>query len=377
MTSQGVSDLISKPHSVGDQGGVHGLPETLRGINCSDPSVCANQKNKACYQWFLSICMNQRHYNQMLEDVRYVKQVFLSIKSDFFDAINHVAVRTETDKYPEDGPDRKKRQTEPVTKDYRSTMTTKELKFVAETLEGWVKKNNSTTPRNKRFGVDTLILGGGILANRHSIKTIQKNIKQIHEDNKRQDRQIKSLAKFVDKLFFRIRQHDTFLERLDARVIKIEYDLLGLLELHHYNSYTTYTLRDANYILGRLITGLTAAQKNSENIYSFLRVMSTHKLDPTVIPIPQLKEILSEVEDEISESPRLALPIPVNTEIEDYYNILRVSTVITEDALIILLSIPLTDVSLQMNLYKAHNLPAVHPTLNYSGTYLLEGEYLA
>ena len=93
-------------------------------------------------------------------------------------------------------------------------------------------------------------------------------------------------------------------------------------------------------MLGRLITGLTAAQKNSENIYGFLRVMSTHKLDPTVIPIPQLKEILSEVEDEISESPRLALPIPVDTEIEDYYNILRVSTVITEDALIILLSIP-------------------------------------
>ena len=107
MTSQGVSDLISKPYSVGDQGGVHGLPEVLKEINCSDPSVCANQKNKACYQWFLSICMNQRHYNQMLEDVRYVKQVFLSIKGDFFDAINHVAVRTETDKYPEDGPNRK------------------------------------------------------------------------------------------------------------------------------------------------------------------------------------------------------------------------------------------------------------------------------
>ena len=377
MTSQGVSDLISKPYSVGDRGGMHGLPEVLKEINCSDPSVCANQKNKACYQWFLSICMNQRHYNQMLEDVRYVKQVFLSIKGDFFDAINHVAVRTETDKYPEDGPNRKKRQTKPVTKDYRSTMTSKELQFVAETLEGWVNTTNSSTSREKRFGVDTLILGGGILANRHSIKTIQKNIKQIHEDNKRQDRQIKSLAKFVDKLFFRIRQHDTFLEKLDARVIKIEYDLLGLLELNHYNSYTTYTLRDANYILGRLITGLTAAQKNSENIYSFLRVTSTHKLDPTVIPIPQLKEILSEVEDEISESPRLALPIPVETEIEDYYNILRVSTVITEDALIILLSVPLTDVSLQMNLYKAHNLPAVHPTLNYSATYLLEGEYLA
>ena len=34
---------------------------------------------------------------------------------------------------------------------------------MAKTLEGWVKRNNSTTPRNKRFGIDTLILGGGNL----------------------------------------------------------------------------------------------------------------------------------------------------------------------------------------------------------------------
>ena len=192
-------------------------------------------------------------------------------------------------------------------------MDSKELQFVAQTLEqhegGSGRSDNDT--RHKRFGVDTLILGGGILANRHSIKTIQRNIKKIHEDNKRQDRQINTLAILFNKLLFRVRQYDTFLHKLDARVIKIEHDMLGLLELYHYNSYTTYTLRDANYVLTMLLTGLTAAQQNAESIYTFLRAMSIHRLDPTVIPIPQLVEMIQEVEEDIRESPRFALPIPM------------------------------------------------------------------
>ena len=37
--------------------------------------------------------------------------------------------------------------------------------------------------------------------------------------------------------------------------------------------------------------------------------MSTHKLDPTVIPIPQLIELLREVEEDIKGSSRVTLPI--------------------------------------------------------------------
>ena len=323
--------------------------------------------------------MNQRHYQQMIEDTEYVKQVFGSIKNSFYQAINHVEARTETDQKLELGPDRKKRETNLVLKNCRSNIDSTELQFVAQTLEQQRNESSQSdnNTRHKRFGVDTFILGGGILANRHFIKTIQKNIKIIHEDNKRQDRQINTLAKLFNKLLFRVRHHDTFLHKLDARVIKIEHDLLGLLELNHYNSYTTYTLRDANYVLTRLLTGLTAAQQNAENIYFFLRAMSTHKLDPTVIPIPELVEMMQEIEEDIKESPRLALPIPIEGEVEEYYNIVRISTVITEDTLIILLSILLTDISLQMNLYKAHNLPAVHPELGLAATYQLEGEYLA
>ena len=42
----------------------------------------------------------------------------------------------------------------------------------------------------------------------------------------------------------------------------------------------------------------------------------------------------------------------------------------------LILTIPLIDQSLQVNLYKVHNLPMLHPTLNVHAQYELEGTYL-
>ena len=43
----------------------------------------------------------------------------------------------------------------------------------------------------------------------------------------------------------------------------------------------------------------------------------------------------------------------------------------------LILTVPLVDQPLQMNLYKVHNLPMLHPTLNVHVQYELEGTYLA
>ena len=42
----------------------------------------------------------------------------------------------------------------------------------------------------------------------------------------------------------------------------------------------------------------------------------------------------------------------------------------------LILTVPLVDLSLHMNLYKVHNLPMLHPTLNKHAQYELEGPYL-
>ena len=43
----------------------------------------------------------------------------------------------------------------------------------------------------------------------------------------------------------------------------------------------------------------------------------------------------------------------------------------------LILTVPLIDPSLQMNIYKVHNLPTVHPKLQIQAQYELEGKYFA
>ena len=43
----------------------------------------------------------------------------------------------------------------------------------------------------------------------------------------------------------------------------------------------------------------------------------------------------------------------------------------------LILTVPLVDQSLYMNLYKVHNLPMLHPTLHVHAQYKLKGSYLA
>ena len=60
-----------------------------------------------------------------------------------------------------------------------------------------------------------------------------------------------------------------------------------------------------------------------------------------------------------------------------YYREVKLTPIVLEDYLTLILTVPLVDQSLHMNLYKAHNLPMLHPTLHVHAQYEIEGFYLA
>ena len=96
-----------------------------------------------------------------------------------------------------------------------------------------------------------------------------------------------------------------------------------------------------------------------------------------MIPPPPLRQLLAEVQEEMKSNPRLMLPYDPQTEIYKFYEVMKITPVVVEDVLSMLLTIPLIDKSLQMNMYKVHNLPALHTKLGVAAEYILEGDYLA
>ena len=55
----------------------------------------------------------------------------------------------------------------------------------------------------------------------------------------------------------------------------------------------------------------------------------------------------------------------------------KLTPIVLDDYLMLILTVPFINQSLHMNLYKVHNLPMLHPTLNVHVQYKFEGSYLA
>ena len=96
-----------------------------------------------------------------------------------------------------------------------------------------------------------------------------------------------------------------------------------------------------------------------------------------VMPPDVLRKILEQVQEGIQANAHLHLSEDAYVNIWAYYNIIKVMPIVLEDRLMVVLAIPLIDSSLDVNLYKVHNLPMLHPTLGVQVQYELEGEYLA
>ena len=87
--------------------------------------------------------------------------------------------------------------------------------------------------------------------------------------------------------------------------------------------------------------------------------------------------MLHRIEEDIKSNARLKLCEDPETNIWSYYRTVKLTPIVLDNYLMLILTVPLVDQSLHINLYKVHNLPMLHPTLNVHVQYKLEGPYLA
>ena len=126
-----------------------------------------------------------------------------------------------------------------------------------------------------------------------------------------------------------------------------------------------------------MYTSLYALHGDIDSLFEYMRILATQELNPTIIPPDVLKTILHRIEDDIKSNARLKLYEDPNTNIWSYYGTIKLTPIVLQDYLMLILTVPLIDQTLHMNLFKAHNLPMLHPTLQMHVQYELEGPYLA
>ena len=126
----------------------------------------------------------------------------------------------------------------------------------------------------------------------------------------------------------------------------------------------------------RLQLGLGAAEANADKIFEYLRVMTTQRASPALIPPIAPRDLFRRVRAKMEPNPCFRLPYNPDTKgIWKYYKVIKVTPVVIDKLLVILLTIPSLDSTLELNIYRVHNLPAIPPGHKIATTYLLEGDY--
>ena len=233
---------------------------------------------------------------------------------------------------------------------------------------------NNTKYQTKRFGLATWILGWGIYRNAHNIMSIKKNIQNLYDQNILQERQIIELTHYLNVTYGHVHANRLVINELNIQVATLNKTMMAVIGETKFIKFTVAMLTDMRMTLAQLSLGVMSLQ---ENVNEYMRVLSTRRVNPLIIPHDYLQLVLAQAKEDMKRNPQLTLPEDPNINIWNYYSIMKVTPIIMENFLLVILTIPLADQSLVMNSYRINNLPALHPKLHVQFQYQLEGEYLA
>ena len=367
------------------------------GIDCSKRPKCEvkmllfevrNQRSRMeayriqreqCIARHFQVCLALKQFDHLLNVTLQLYQNFERVKNRFLRAVDHVEQTHDHAELGEVGRDREKRAAFPRGK---TQIAQSELNFIRKTLirlGNWEPKpsRNATTPsREKRF-LD-ILAGIGSIVNAVQIKKIKKNIKILQAQNILQDQKIDELARFMNLTATRVRLHDKQIYNLQVRMMRLEQGLQEMTDTTNFHIYASHQINMAQAAVFRLQLGLGTAEANIERIFEYLRVMATQKASPAVIPPVALRDLVQWIRAKLKPNPRLSLPYdPDTAEIWKYYWVMKITLVVVDKLLVILLTLPILDSTLELNVYRAHNLPAIPPGHEVAATYVLEGDYFA
>ena len=143
---------------------------------------------------------------------------------------------------------------------------------------------NNTKYQTKRFGLATWILGWGIYRNARNIMSIKKNIQNLYDQNILQERQIIELTHYLNVTYGHVHANRVVINELNIKVTTLNKTMMAVIGETKFIKFTVAVLTDMRMTLAQLSLGLMSLQENVNAIYEYMRVLSTRRVNPLIIP---------------------------------------------------------------------------------------------
>ena len=327
-------------------------------------------------------CMTRLKIDRFLMEVNYPEDLFDVVYRKILNAIDHIDYHPTMQNAPVTN--RSKRSVFFSETGFYNTfdhrLSPTEDLFLDKLLVALENMNSTLRymfKRMKRYSILIWALGWGVFSNSRSINKIIKNLRILQDHNLLQDRQIKALADHLNLTMAHVNRHENMLYELDAKLMILNKTLQSVMVQLSYFHYETNLINHMQLCINCIYTAIYAPKEDIDALYEYMRVLSTQQLNPLIIPPDMLHYVLEQVKDGIRSNAPLMLCEDPTQNIWTYYNIIKVTPIVMDDYLMVILMIPLIDSSLDVNLYKVYNLPMLHPQLQIQVEYQLEGAYFA
>ena len=128
------------------------------------------------------------------------------------------------------------------------------------------------------------ILGWGIYSNAHNIMSIKKNIQTLYDQNIFQEKQIIELTHYLNVTYGHVHTNRLVINELNVKVTTLNKTMMAVIGETKFIKFTVAILTDMRMMLAQLSLGVMSLQENVNAIYKYMRVLSTRRVNPLIIP---------------------------------------------------------------------------------------------
>ena len=168
---------------------------------------------------------------------------------------------------------------------YLSPDDIKMLRQGNEIIQKKYLKVNGTRHRTKRFlGLATWLLGWGVYRNIRSLSSIKRNIQALYNQNVLQEKQIIELTHYLNVTYGHVHANRMVINELNIQIATLNKTMMAVIGETKFIKFTVAALTDLRMTLAQLSLGLMSLQENVNAIYEYMRVLSTRRVNPLIIP---------------------------------------------------------------------------------------------
>ena len=236
-------------------------------------------------------CRVKKQYMRIVYETNKLRQLFSEIHEKFLKAIDHMEFHPTLGKEKK-GTSYRLHKCSTEDKDasmahqmkYLSLDDIEMLRQGSEIIQKRYLKVNHTKHQTKRFGLATWLLGWGIYRNARYIMSIKKNIQNLYDQNILQEKQIIELTHYLNVTYGHVHTNRLVINELNIKVTTLNKTMMAVIGETKYIKFTVAVLTDMRTTLAQLSLGLMSLQENVNAIYEYMRVLSTRRVNPLIIP---------------------------------------------------------------------------------------------